>query len=133
MFRVFVAGATILALVLPSTVLAQAFTLNDLAVLRVGDGTTTLVNTGGPISIQDITRTGTVTNTVNITSTGVSGLQVSGNRHLGRHLEHFDGSQFPGLHRLQSRRRRVHRNWLPCWPNSRASPTGLWLYQFDYR
>lgn len=63
---------------LPGTAVAQSFSFTNLAVLRVGDGTNPLVNTGGAISILEISQTGTVLNTVNVTSTGASGLQISG-------------------------------------------------------
>jgi hypothetical protein len=62
------------ALFLGSLLVAHAqFTLGDLTVLRVGDGTTTLASSGGFISLLDLTTGGSVQSTINI-----SGLQVSG-------------------------------------------------------
>ena len=53
------------------------FTAGNLAVLRVGDGSTALVNSAGPISILDVTTAGLIQSTVNIPS-GNGGLQISG-------------------------------------------------------
>jgi hypothetical protein len=71
----------ILLTTLISTLVATAthaqFTAGDLAVLRVGDGSTTLGSSAGPISILDVTTAGLIQSTVNIPS-GSGGLQISG-------------------------------------------------------
>lgn len=51
------------------------FNSGDLAVLRVGDGSTVLANTGDPISILDVSSAGSVQSTVSIPSTQ---LEISG-------------------------------------------------------
>lgn len=67
---------TIVGLFALSGAVVQAqFTEGNLIVSRVGDGVSTLANTGGPISLLEFTTTGTLTSTVNI-STSV--LQWSG-------------------------------------------------------
>ena len=53
------------------------FTAGDLAVVRVGDGSTTLANSAGPISLLDVTTGGSIQHTANISS-GNGGLQISG-------------------------------------------------------
>jgi hypothetical protein len=60
-----------------SNLMAQAFTFGNLALLRMGDGVSPLGD-AAPISLQEYHRTGTLLNTVNIPSTGVSGLQLTG-------------------------------------------------------
>ncbi len=67
---------TILALAGAITSGAQAqFASTNLLLFRVGDGTSTLVNSTGPISLLEITRSGTVVQTINIAT---NSLQVSG-------------------------------------------------------
>jgi len=69
---------TATAALLLFTAIAQAqFTAGDLAVLRVGDGSTTLASSAGPISLLDLTTAGLVQSTVNLPS-GSGGLQISG-------------------------------------------------------
>jgi hypothetical protein len=68
--------ATVALLSLAAVAQAQ-FTAGDLAVLRVGDGSTTLASSAGPISLLDLTTVGSVQSTVNIPS-GSGGLQISG-------------------------------------------------------
>ena len=55
---------------------AQAqFAATNLLLFRVGDGTNTLTNSTGPISLLEITRSGSVVQTINIAT---NSLQVSG-------------------------------------------------------
>lgn len=54
--------------------LAQ-FAPTNLLVVRVGDGVNTLVNSSGPISLLEITRSGSVVQTINIST---NSLQLSG-------------------------------------------------------
>jgi PEP-CTERM motif len=68
---------TTAALFLFAAVAQAQFTPGDLAVLRVGDGSTTLGNSAGPISLLDLTTAGLVQSTVSIPS-GSGGLQISG-------------------------------------------------------
>lgn len=68
---------TTLISTLAATATHAQFTAGDLAVLRVGDGSTTLGNSAGPISILDVTTAGLIQSTVNIPS-GSGGLQISG-------------------------------------------------------
>jgi hypothetical protein len=74
---------------------AQAqFTLGDLAVLRVGDGSTTLGNSAGPISLLDLTTAGLVQSTINLPS-GSGGLQISGSATSeGQLVRNADGQSF---------------------------------------
>jgi PEP-CTERM motif len=69
----FLAAAATLSWV-PSAV---AWDLNDLVVVRVGDGSTTLASSGGPLSLLEVSQAGTVVNTIGIPS-GSGGLQISG-------------------------------------------------------
>jgi len=56
---------------------AQAqFASTNLLLLRVGDGATALTNTTGAISLLELTRSGTVVQTINVAT---NSLQVSGN------------------------------------------------------
>lgn len=71
-----VVAALAAAAVTPSAAVAAAFTSGNLVVSRVGDGST-LVNTGGPISILEFTPTGSLVQTIAIPS-GNGGLIVSG-------------------------------------------------------
>ncbi len=57
---------------------AQSFTSGSLVVSRVGDGTTTLANTAGPMSLLEFSTTGTLLTTTVISSSATSGLQTSG-------------------------------------------------------
>jgi hypothetical protein len=67
---------TTLALVGVITTGAQAqFAATNLLLLRVGNGTNALVNSTGPISLLEITRSGSVVQTINIAT---NSLQVSG-------------------------------------------------------
>lgn len=50
----------------------------NLAVFRVGDGATALVNSAGPISIVEYTTAGAIGTVNTVTATGANGLQVSG-------------------------------------------------------
>jgi hypothetical protein len=65
------------ALFLFAAVAQAQFTPGDLAVVRVGDGSTPLVNSAGPISLLDLTTAGLVQSTINLPS-GSGGLQISG-------------------------------------------------------
>lgn len=56
----------------------NAFLPNDLVMLQVGDGTTTLANTGGPVSVLEYSPAGTLVQTVAVSTTATSGLQISG-------------------------------------------------------
>ena len=61
-----------------SLLAAQAqFNIGDLVVVRVGDGSTALANSAGPLALLDVTTLGLVQSTVTISS-GSGGLQVSG-------------------------------------------------------
>ncbi|MGL4420502.1 MAG: hypothetical protein ACRCZF_07550, partial [Gemmataceae bacterium] len=51
---------------------------NNLVIGRVGDGTTTLANTGNNIALLPVTLAGVAGTPIAIPSTGASGLQVSG-------------------------------------------------------
>ena len=86
---------TATAALLLFTAIAQAhFTAGDLAVLRVGDGLTTLGNTAGPISLLDLTTAGLVQSTVNLPS-GNGGLQISGSATSeGQLVLNADGQSF---------------------------------------
>jgi hypothetical protein len=67
---------TTLALAGAITTGAQAqFASTNLLLLRVGDGTTALANTNGAISLLELTRSGTVVQTINIAT---NSLQISG-------------------------------------------------------
>jgi hypothetical protein len=73
---------------------AQPFYLGDLAVLRVGDGSTTLASSAGPISLLDLTTAGLVQSTVNLPS-GSGGLQISGSATSeGQLVRNADGQSF---------------------------------------
>ncbi len=78
-----------------SLLAAQAqFTAGDLVVVRVGDGTTALGNTAGPIALQDVTTLGSVVSTVSIPS-GTAGLQISGSATSeGQLVMNADGQSF---------------------------------------
>lgn len=56
---------------------ASSISNGDLALLQVGDGTT-LSSSGNAFSILDLSNSGTVKQTIGITSTGANGLQISG-------------------------------------------------------
>lgn len=69
---------TVSALILVSMMTARAqFSAGDLAVVRVGDGVTTLASSAGPISLLDVTTSGSIQSTATIPS-GNGGLQISG-------------------------------------------------------
>ena len=58
---------------------AQAqFTSGNLAVLRLGDGASALVNTGAGIFVDQFTPSGSLVNSLSIPSTGGSALVLSG-------------------------------------------------------
>ena len=62
-----------------SAAVAQAqFTAGDLVAVRVGDGTTTLASSGGPISLLELNTSGTVIGSPVTIPSGSSGLQISG-------------------------------------------------------
>jgi hypothetical protein len=85
--------ATVALLSLAAVAQAQ-FTAGDLAVLRVGDGSTTLASSAGPISLLDLTTVGSVQSTVNIPS-GSGGLQISGTATSeGQLVLNADGQSF---------------------------------------
>lgn len=56
---------------------AASFTAGDLVVLRVGDGSTALANSAGPISFLELSSLGSTVQSVAVPS-GSGGLQVSG-------------------------------------------------------
>lgn len=60
---------------LAATAHADAFTLGNLVILRVGDGNAALSNSGGALSLLEITKSGALAQTIGI-STG--SLQISG-------------------------------------------------------
>jgi hypothetical protein len=70
----------ICALVLPLAVLAQTpfFTPGNLAVLRVGDSSQTLTNSGNTVYIDQFTPAGTLVNSMAVPDSGDSALLVSG-------------------------------------------------------
>ena len=73
---------------------AAAFNLGDLAVVRVGDGSTTLASSTGPISVLDVTSGGSVAQTLTVPS-GSSGLMISGTATSeGQLVANADGSSF---------------------------------------
>ena len=62
-----------------AAIAAQAqFTPGDLVVVRVGDGTTTLANSAGPISLLEFDTIGTVISSPISVPSGSGGLQISG-------------------------------------------------------
>ena len=76
-------GASILAagaLVLLSTTLTRAasFTPGNLAVLRAGDGTQTLANTGNTIFIDEYTTAGVFVQSIAVPDSGANALLISG-------------------------------------------------------
>lgn len=75
MFRCILIVATLTAA--PATLLAQAFSFSNLAVLRMGNGVAPLGD-AAPISLLEYDRTGTLLTTVNVPSTGPTGLQLTG-------------------------------------------------------
>ncbi len=67
-----------LAVLLTATAQAQTpFTIGNLVVGRVGDGTNALVNSGGNITVLEYTTAGSVVQSISVPS-GSGGLQVSG-------------------------------------------------------
>ena len=60
-----------------SVAAAADWQANDLVVVHVGDGSTTLANSGGPISLLEVNQSGGVVQTIGIPS-GSAGLQISG-------------------------------------------------------
>lgn len=65
-----------LSVIAVTALAAQAqFAPTNLVVVRVGDGVNTLVNTTGPISLLEITRSGTLVQTISIST---NSLQLSG-------------------------------------------------------
>jgi len=65
------------ATVLPWVTSAADWQIGDLMVVRVGDGTTTLANTAGPISVLEVSQAGSLVQTIPVPSVS-GGLQVSG-------------------------------------------------------
>jgi hypothetical protein len=69
----------ITASLLSSLAVSQAqFTAGDLVVVRVGDGITTLISTGDPISLLEINTGGTLIGPPISVPSGTGGLQISG-------------------------------------------------------
>lgn len=58
--------------------LAQSFTPGNLAVLRVGDGTQTLVSSGNTLFLDQYSTGGSLLSTINIPDTGAGALLISG-------------------------------------------------------
>ncbi|AMS27712.1 hypothetical protein AEM51_12490 [Bacteroidetes bacterium UKL13-3] len=54
------------------------FTANNIAVLRVGDSTSTLANTGNTLAIDQFTSTGTYVNSIILPKTGTNAVALSG-------------------------------------------------------
>ena len=73
--KIVISTASLLFVSLVST-LAQ-LTPGDLAVVRVGDGVTTLASSGGPLAVLDVTTAGAIQYNNSIPS-GNGGLQISG-------------------------------------------------------
>ena len=65
------------AAVLPWVTSAADWQVNDLVLVRVGDGTTTLANTAGPLSLLEVSQAGFLVQTIGVSS-GSGGLQISG-------------------------------------------------------
>jgi len=65
------------AAVLPWITSAADWQANDLMLVRVGDGTTTLASSAGPISLLEVSQAGSLVQTIGIPS-GSGGLQISG-------------------------------------------------------
>ena len=65
------------AAVLPLVTSAADWQIGDLMLVRVGDGTTTLANTAGPISVLEVSQAGSLVQTIPVPSVS-GGLQVSG-------------------------------------------------------
>jgi hypothetical protein len=59
-------------------VLAGAFTGGNIAVVRVGDGTTTLSSDAAAVSILEFTTSGSLVQTLNLTSSGSDAFTLSG-------------------------------------------------------
>lgn len=65
-------------LFLTSALNASPLTPGNLSVVRVGNGTDPLVNTGNVFFLDEYTKTGTFVQSIAITGTGAAGLQLSG-------------------------------------------------------
>ena len=59
-------------------VLAQSFTPGNLAVLRVGDGTQTLVGSGNTLFLDQYSTAGSLLSTINVPDSGAGALLISG-------------------------------------------------------
>jgi hypothetical protein len=57
---------------------AAVFAPGNLVVLRVGDGSSTLVNSQGPVSVLEFDAAGSVQQTVAVSTNPANGLQISG-------------------------------------------------------
>jgi hypothetical protein len=70
---------TITASLLSSLAVGQAqFAAGDLVAVRVGDGTTTLASSGGPLSLLELNTSGTMIGSPITIPSGSGGLQISG-------------------------------------------------------
>lgn len=58
--------------------ISAQFTSGRLVVLRVGDGVSTLVNTGNPMSLDEFTTSGSAGFSVSVPSTGLTPLIIGG-------------------------------------------------------
>lgn len=70
--------AGLLASAAPVASAQTAFTPGNLVLVEVGDGTTPLANTGGPLSLLEYSPTGTLAQTVAVSTSTTAGLQISG-------------------------------------------------------
>jgi hypothetical protein len=74
---------------------ADSFTLGSLVVVRVGDGTTTLASSGGPLSVLEISTAGSLVQSAITVPSGSSGLQISGTATSeGQLVLNADGQSF---------------------------------------
>src|SRR6266851_135715 len=55
-----------------------AFTAGDLLIVRVGDGSTTLGTNAAAVSLLEYSRSGTLVQTISVTSSGTSALTMVG-------------------------------------------------------
>lgn len=72
------AAASLAMLAGADTAFSQGFGIGDIAVLRVGDGTQTIANTGNSIFIDDYTTAGVLSHSYAIPNSGASSLISSG-------------------------------------------------------
>jgi hypothetical protein len=66
------------AVTLAGVIDANAFTIGNLVISRVGDGTTALSNAAWNIDLLEVTTAGTLQQTINVHTTGASRLTASG-------------------------------------------------------